>query len=418
MFVLNIFYFGVELKLFRSQQISIKGQHLIQIDFVKFRVYPCQKLNVSRFLHMKKYIFFLFISLFPAILFAQMGYYAIDTTNFSGIKLKDEGNLNFKFCQVKKGNQIIRFSPNDIESYGFNDRRFYKAFTIDVNDRQERYFLQSLVTGKVNLYYAVIEGEKKYFLTDSIRPNPIEIPQLLNNNKLFVDSMLDYCPQAITNIPYVRTRRNDLMRYIKDYNSCANRPFLRTRFGFEIGATSYNLSAVNYTWLYPIPGNMNFIGFAFGAFADIPFSAINLSIHPELNFEYFKDSKAFFHDYDYDLVLNSSSVTIPVYLRYTVMKKSLSPFFQVGPVYSRSIHKNSTLYQYDTVGDEIFTSVIDSRVLQNDMAGYSFGTGVISNYGSKYSWFAEADFNKIHNLKKNTNLYNRYEIALKIGILF
>ena len=367
---------------------------------------------------MKKYLFFLLINLLPFILFAQRGYYSIDSTTYSGIKLIDGGDLNFKICQIRKGVKKIQYSPDQVKSYGFNDRRFYKAFSLEVKGRPERYFLQSLTVGKVNLYYAVIEGEKKYFLTDSIRPEPIEIPQLLNTNKLFVESNLNDCPQAIKNMPYVRTRINYLKRYIKDYNSCADRPFLRTRYGFEFGATSYNLSAVNYTWIYPIPGSINSIGFSFGAFADVPISSINLSLHPELNFAHFSASKSFIHVYDYDLVLNSSAVTLPVYLRYTVLKNFLSPFFQIGPVYSRSIHKNSTLYQYDTIGNEIFTGVIDSRVLQNDMAGFSLGTGVISNYGSKYSWFAEANLSKMHNIKSNTNLYNRYEIDFKIGIQF
>lgn len=388
------------------------------MDFYKYRVQPIQKPNKSRFLQMKFFLFVLFISLFPLFLYAQRGYYSIDSTTFSGIKLIDGGNLNFKICQIRKGSKKIQYSPDQVKSYGFNDRRFFKAFTIEVKDRQERYFLELLIPGKVNLYYAVVEGEKKYFLNDSIHLNPIEVPQLLNNNKLFLDRMLADCPQVIKNIPYVRTRKNDLMRYLMDYNSCADRPFLRSRYGFELGGTSYKLSAVDDSWGYPVPGSINSFGYAVGAFADIPFSPINLSFHPELNFEHFSATKAFKHDDDYDLVLNSGSVTIPVYLRYTIMKNFLSPFFQIGPVYSRSIHKNSTLYQYDTVGNEIFTSVIDSQVLQNDRTGYSAGTGVISNYGSKYSWFAEVDFSKMHNIKSNTNLYHRYEIAFKIGLLF
>lgn len=367
---------------------------------------------------MKKYVFFLFISLFPLILCAQRGYYQFNSTLVSGINLIDGGILNFKICQIKKGVKRIQYSPDQVEEYGFNSKQFYKSFTIEVNGGKERYFLQSLVSGKVSLYYGVIEGEKKYFLKDNIRPNPIEVPQHLTNNKLFIDSILDDCPGALKYVPYVRTRKNDLMRYIKNYNSCADKPLLRTRYGFELGATSYNMTAVDFTWTYPIPGSINPFGFSLGAFADIPISSINLSFHPELNFDRFSASKAFNHDDDYDLVLNSSSVTIPIYLRYTVLNKFLSPFFQIGPVYSRSISKNSTLYQYNTVDSEVYTSFIDSQVLQNDRTGYSIGTGVISNYGSKYSWFAEADFSKMHNIKSNTNLYNRYEIAFKIGILF
>lgn len=367
---------------------------------------------------MKKTIFLLIILLSPIFLFAQRGYYSIDSTSFTGIKLIDGGNLNFKICQIRKGEKIIQYSPEQVKSYGFNDRRFYKAFSIDVNGRQEKYFLQLLVPGKLALYYAVVEGEKKYFLTDSIHSAPIEIPQVLKNDKQFVDQILAECAPEIKNIPYVRTRKNDLMRFMKDYNSCADRPILRNRYGIQLGATSGNLSAVNYRRLYPVPGNMNFSSYSLGAFADIPFSSINLSLHPELSFEHFSSSKAFNQEDDYDLVLNSSSVTLPVYLRYTVMKNLLSPFFQLGPVYSRSLRNNRTLYQYDTVGNDLFISLIDSQVLQDNMAGFSFGTGAVLNYGSRYSWFAEANFSKIHNLKKNTNLYNRYEFAFKIGILF
>lgn len=367
---------------------------------------------------MKKFLFFLFICLLPSILFAQRGYYSIDSTTYTGIKMIDGGNLNFKSCQIRKGEKKIQYSPDQIKSYGFNDRRFYKAFSIDVNGRQERYFLQLLIPGKVNLYYAVIEGEKKYFLTDSIRLNPMEIPQILNNNRMPADKILADCPQSIKNIPHVRTRRNDLIRFIKDYNRCADRPLLRTRYGFELGATSYNLIAVNYPWAYPIPGHMNSSCFYFGAFADIPFWTINLSFHPELNFEYLADSKSFNEEDKYDLVLNSSSVSIPVYLRYTVLKNFLSPFFQIGPVYSRSIRNNSKLYQYKTVNNNIFISIPEPQVLQNDLAGFSIGTGVISNYGSKYSCFGELNYTTVYNLRHQNNLLRRNEFTIKFGILF
>lgn len=330
----------------------------------------------------------------------------------------DGDNLNFKICQIRKGEKKIQYSPDQVKSYGFSDRRFYKAFSIDVNGRQEKYFLLLLSAGKVNLYYAVIEGEKKYFLANSIHLNPVEVPHLLNTNKMFVENILPDCPQAIKNSPYVRTRKNDLIRYIKDYNRCANRPLLRNRYGFELGTTSYNLISVHYPGTYPIPLNMNSLGFSFGAFADIPFSTINLSFHPELNFEHFSDSKALKNEDNYDLVLNSSSVSIPVYLRYTVLKNFLSPFFQIGPVYSKSIQNNSRLYQYKTVNNNVFISIPEPQVLQNDLAGFSVGTGAILNYGSKYSCFGELNYSTIYNLRHQYNLLRRNELTIKFGILF
>ena len=160
------------------------------------------------------------------------------------------------------------------------------------------------------------------------------------------------------------------------------------------------------------------MGYSLGAFADIPFAAANLSIHPELNLEHFSNSKSYINGQDYNLVLNSVSLNIPVYVRYTVLKKFLSPYFQIGPVYSQSIHRNANLYRYFNVDNDIFIEINDSRLLQNSMAGFSAGTGLILNYGSKYSWLAEFNFIKMNNLISKYNIYSRYDIAFKIGILF
>lgn len=367
---------------------------------------------------MKNFIFFLLASLLSSGLYAQRGFYSKDSIKFSGIKVIDGGNLKFKVCQIQKGTKKIQFSPQQIDSYGFNNRQTYKAFTLDVNGRQEKYFLQLLVSGKENLYFAIVEGERKYFLNSTSNSELKVIPQLLTQRANFLDSILADCSPAIQNIPKVRFRSNDLIRFIRDYNICADRPLLRPRWGVELGATSYNMSSVGDRRIYPVPASIHSFGFSIGAFADLPISTVNFSFHPELNLEHFSKAESFTHDQDYDLVLNSSAVAIPFYLRYTVLKKVLSPFFQLGPVFSQSIQNNQTLYQYRTIGSEVFVALIDSQVLQESMAGFSIGSGIISNYGSRYSWFAEANLSKMQNLKSNTNLYNRYEVAFKIGILF
>lgn len=366
---------------------------------------------------MKKYLFILFIILSPIILFAQRGYYSIDSTFHTGIKLIDGGNSNFKIIQIRKGEKKIQYSPYQIISYGFDDKRFYKAFPIKISGGQERYFFQLLVRGKVNLYYAFIEGEKKYFLSDRIHLNPIEIPQILNNNKAFVDSLLVDCPAALKNIPYVRTRKNDLIRYIKDYNRCANRPFLRPRYGFSFGSTWYNLFAANTLRSYSIADNMHALNFSFNAFADISVGVISLSFHPELNFEASRASMAFNDGNDYDLVLNFNTISVPLYLRYTILKNKFSPFFQVGPVYSRNIRNESTLFQYQTSGNVVFTEISNSLVLQDDLAGFSIGTGVILNYGSKHSMFADFNYSKLYNFEQMYDLLNYNKFSFRIGIM-
>lgn len=364
---------------------------------------------------MKKCLFVLFFSALASGLFAQRGYYSTTTTTFTEIKLIDGGDLNFKVCQLK--GKDIHFTPDQIESYGFNDKRFFKSFTINVNGHQEGYFLQLIISGKVSLYYAVIEGEKKYFLTDSLRLNPIEVPRQLSINSIAVEDLLDDCPQAIKNIPYLRRRKNDLIRYIEDYNRCADRPLLRPRYGFSLGSTAYNLFEANKRRSYLIADNIKSFSFSFNAFADIPFSTINLSFHPELNFERSSASMAFNDGNDYDLVLNFNSVSIPVYLRYTILKSKISPFFQIGPVYSRNIRNESTLYKYETSGNVTTTEISDSKVLQDDLTGVSLGMGLILNYGSKHSAFVDFNSSKLYNFSQTYDLLNYNKFSFRIGIM-
>jgi hypothetical protein len=234
---------------------------------------------------------------------------------------------------------------------------------------------------------------------------------------MLVDSILADCPQSIKNIPYVRTQKNDLIRFLKVYNCCADRPMLRSRNGFELGATEFNLFAASTRRSYLIADNMNAYSFSFNAFADIPFSTLNLSFHPELNFESSRVSKAFNDGNDYDLVLNFNTISVPLYLRYTMLNNKFSPFFQIGPVYSRNIRNESTLFQYETTENAVFTEISDSPVLQDDLAGFSVGTGVILNYGSKHSIFVDFNYSKLYNFKQIYDLLNYNKFSFRIGII-
>jgi len=73
---------------------------------------------------MKNLFFSIFLLSIPFSLCAQTDYYIKDHTMTGGIDLIDGGDIsNSMVCQVKNGNSVDKYSPNQISEYGFKDGR-------------------------------------------------------------------------------------------------------------------------------------------------------------------------------------------------------------------------------------------------------------------------------------------------------
>jgi len=152
---------------------------------------------------------------------------------------------------------------------------------------------------------------------------------------------------------------------------------------------------------------------------DIPIRVSNFSLHSEIYYRRYGTSQSFDKaGLSYDLVINSSTICFPLLVRYSLLSKKISPYFQAGPIYSRTIKNEGTLFQYNTVKNNTYISIIDSPILQENMGGFSIGSGMILQLGSKYACFGDISYNKFYNFEKVNRLLNLSEITLRIGLIF
>lgn len=371
---------------------------------------------------MKKGLFCtLIFNLFSIFTFGQSDFYSTDSTILSGIQLLDGGEIdNARFCQVKQSENILKYSPYEIKEFGFSDGRIYRSFQVENNDTISRYFLERLFEGKVNLYYLKVKrGICKYYVMKGDSSQLFELLSSNDNYSLILESIMADCPQAIRNIQYLKLNKLSLIRLIKDYNVCVKRPFPRLRSGFMLGFNAIQLFAENKNSMYSVPNYKIKWSISAGVFMDVPIQYSNFSFHPELNFKQNNISLAFENDNtSNDLVINYSSINFPLLLKYTLLRNRLSPFFQVGPVYSKAIKNMSTLYRYQEINNNIFIDIIDTPVMQDDMGGFLVGGGIISKYGSKYSWFGEINYGGLYNLRPGKKILGLRECSLRIGFIF
>jgi len=368
---------------------------------------------------MKKYCFLVFlISVIPSLLTGQHAYFSkSDSSIIFGFELIDGGHLsNSKFCLVKKGREINKYTADEVKEYGFKNGRIFKSFTLNLNNQTSRYFLERLVTGKIDLYYLKeMKGAERYYLAENESNELIEIPEIKDEYSLLFLTLVSNCPQAVDNIHFVKIRKDKLMRYFNSYNNCDSRAFPRFRYGFTIGISTTILSPVDKESVYSIPDYSRLWSITFGASVDIPVRTSNISFHPGIFYKQIGIAKAFkFENADKDLVINCSTITFPLLFRYSILKDKISPFFQAGPVYSMQIRNKSTLYGYETDNNDIFINVINDPVLHRYMGGFAVGSGIVSGK----SWFGEISFSRIYNLGNKNNFLNFSEITLGIGRLF
>lgn len=375
---------------------------------------------------MKNYVLLLvIISLIPETLFGQSDYFGKNNAIAFGSQLIDGGYLNSEYCQVKKGREIVKYSPSDIDEFGFKDGRNFKAFTVVINNTLSRYFLERIADGKVDLYQlSTKERAIKYYLIKNDSSALEEIPPSKEEHQVMLTRFLSDNKQSIKNIPDIRIRKDNLKRFINDYNISAGRPHPRIHYGFNIGLTGGKLAGVekdvNYLEsIYSIPEYKYEWNISLGVLLDIPIKTSNFSFHPELNFTQNKISETFRNgSTGYNLLTEYTSLNLPLLIRYSVLNNKITPFFEAGPIITGYLKNDGSLYKFSTVDSSLPGITVNSPVMHNSMGGYSVGAGIISGYDSKLPWFVQVRYNMLNNITRENRFLYASELSLLVGLLF
>lgn len=364
----------------------------------------------------------LFLNLLPLTISGQNEYISTDSKTTIGIKLVDGGDvLNSRFCQVKKRNNIIKYSPYEIEEFGFKDGRVYLSKEIQLSDSVQKVFLERLSKGKANLYYFKNKEFKTFFL-EKDSTSFLEISKHNNDNITYNQQLMDLfldCSNVKDAINFVSYNKKSLSKIINRYNNCELKPFPHFRYGLIVG---YYIAK-----LIPVSDNsnedINYFDFSYdggflsGLFIDSPISVSDFSLHTE--FYYSKHGYSynkFVDNKDLDFVANISSLKLPVLLRYSYPSIKYRPFINLGGIMTFNIKNENLLYETTVLNNIVeINDTQNTSLIGKYQAGYSVGAGIEYSLNLQKSLFVELRYNKLFD---NVRVLNESIINLLTGINF
>jgi hypothetical protein len=219
----------------------------------------------------------------------------------------------------------------------------------------------------------------------------------------------------------VSYNKKSLSKLIYRYNNCELSPFPFPRFGLiaGYGFTKLNPSSKNeISYLSEI--NYKYDGgYILGFFFDSPILSSDFSFHPELlysenGFSYnLRDSNK-----DIDVIINTTSLSVPLFFRYTWPSKKTRPFVELGAIYSYNMKNEGTTYQ-SLIEGKVITILKASKkpLISENLVGFSFGGGIQFNLSYRNILSLEMRYNNQYRIS-NDGSYNKNSIQFISGISF
>ena len=377
---------------------------------------------------MRKIILFLAFCLVPISFYGQNSYFIADTLKCIGCIVVDNGEyLNSQFCAVEKGSDIIKYTPEEVKEYGFNDGRVYISKVIHVADSIKKVFLLRLVKGKLTLYF--YRGKEiKTFYWEKDSTSFFELPKYHRDRRdINFRNDLEYltsdCKNVSSAIRLVSYTANSLSELVRNYNDCKPKPFANFRYGVLLG---YGMNKLEMSSFHS--NSIASIDFRYqgnvlpGIFIDYPIKMSDFSFHTDLYFT--KSGYSYNSNYtEKDLlnknsafVANTTSINIPVLIRYTLPTMGVRPFLNAGIIYTFNISNNTGLYTstiYPTY-IESTESNVTSLITKNQL-GFTAGGGIEFKVNNAHSVFIELRYNKLYSLP-NEYMLNKSDIQLITGL--
>jgi hypothetical protein len=331
----------------------------------------------------------LIIFVIPFRIFGQNNFVEFDSITYVGATVVDGGDrLNSSICQIKKGGEFYKYSPNEVKRYGFANGRIYVSKEIHINDTSvHRVFLEQLVNDKTTLYYYNGKAVRTFFIEkDSTLFTELPRNDIQNKKKGFHNILFNItsdCRNVSDATKLVLYNKRSLSKLIQRYNNCELKPFPFLKYGliFGYGFTKLSPSSSGDPTYPSYLSGINFKydpGYILGLFIDWPILASDLSFRSE--FLYSRNGYSYNLDNSgkiIDLVINTTSLSIPVLFRYTLPTIKTRPFIELGGIYTYNIRNEGIEFESSKNNDVITVLNASYNPLISDkQVGYSFGGGV------------------------------------------
>jgi hypothetical protein len=307
-----------------------------------------------------------------------------------------------------------------VTEYGLSNGRVYESKEIRIGNSTRRVFLERLVKGDITLYY--YRGKKIntfFILADSVFR---ELPRYDSQKQLIYKTLLKElsmkCPGISTWVSNVQYTRSSLTIFVQSTNNCDVRPIQQFRYGFLTGYNSERLSLpekneteltkFNFKW----EGNM-----MLGFFADQPlpgrsFSILAQAVYTKSGFSYNYRSKY----EDMDVVLNTSMISFPVSLKFSIPFMKSRPYIHAGGIYGFHLKNKACIYKSSISGNVVeVVGTNTSPIISGSQLGYISGAGFHYTLNSTKTLFFEIRYSKLFS-NTDPELLTRNQFQIHTGI--
>ncbi|MEZ4945498.1 MAG: porin family protein [Cyclobacteriaceae bacterium] len=336
-------------------------------------------------------IVLLFISHFSII--AQVGYIATDTSRSQGY-IVDQGifknNREVKYSLSKdKSTPTETYLPQDLKEFQISDDDIYVTKTIQDNDTTTNtYFLLRLTGGEHNLYMLKNKGEKRFF--GETNEELQELPK--NSYKEAITTMMDHTDWRRV-LPLVRHNRKSLRRFYYLQNNSYSGVIPSFRKGLIYGKSNSSIRIKDLEKKAISIKNKQ--STFFGAFIDFPMGLIpNWSIniqayYHENNFNLYYIQPA----EELDFVINTTSITVPLLVKYRTTARTLRGFVGAGASLSYYLERENQLLTTTKTGTYLEISKMPLNSINKYKFGALLGAGVECSIFPKYLLGLELRYN-------------------------
>jgi len=308
------------------------------------------------------------------------------------------------FCQEERSDSIIKYSPYELEEYGFKNGRSYISKDIQIADLSKKVFLECLQKGKATLYYYKGKNIQTFFIEKDSMPFaelPKHNPQNIKYSKQLLNITKD-CPEVTDACKLAAYSKKSLSKLFERYNNCELKPFPHFKYGIIIAYVNPRVTLSNEKkYEVPfIPVTNNYLeyfdytndgSFSSGIFMDYPILVSDYSLRIELLYSRHEYSyNESIEDKDLDLTANYSLINIPVLIRYTYPSNNIRPFVNIGFNASYLIKKETLLYESTIETNTLNINTTDLNSLFGSyLMGYVIGTGIEHKLRLRNSLFFE-----------------------------
>jgi len=336
----------------------------------------------------------------PQFVSAQRDYYITDSTIHLGHRVIDGGSAsNSEFCQVRMGKKIVKYSPNEVNEFGFKDGSVFYAHEIKIGNSIKQVFLQRLVSGKMNLYYYQDSDTRTYFI-EKDSGQLIALPHgkseggKENYKGVLIESTKD-CDNIDKIVDMMTYHTSTMKSFVEAYNTCTVSNFNYFKYGFFAGY-------VNTKLLIPPSISPEFLrdatiendgSFTFSLFMDLPLGKKGFYLHPEAqfvrnNFDYFNDGQID----KQEMVINTSCLNLPILLKYVmpIHNVKAKPYLGAGGMFSILL-SNETIILESKMIDEFLVpqKYYNADLLAGQYIGYIASGGFQFNLYHRINLFTE-----------------------------